>query len=56
MIKNSILAYLGIDLGTNKLKDIYNNKLAITNYDNKEKDIDDILNLTNKIDKQDKLI
>ncbi|MAK08432.1 MAG: hypothetical protein CMK47_03250 [Prochlorococcus sp. MED105] len=71
LIKNSILAYLGIDLGTNKLEDIYNNELAITTYDNKEKDIDDalivfkikenkdiddILNLTNKIDKPDKLI
>ena len=25
LLKNSILAYLGIDLGSNKLKDIYNN-------------------------------
>ncbi len=71
MIKESILAYLGIDLGTNKLEDIYNDELAITTYDNKEKDmddaliifkikenknIDDILNLTNKIDVPDKLI
>ena len=71
LIKNSILAYLGIDLGTNKLEDIYSNELAITTYDNKEKDIDDaliifkikenkniddILNLTNKIDEPDKLI
>jgi hypothetical protein len=71
LIKNSILAYLGIDLGTNKLEDIYNNELAITTYDNKgkdiddvliifkikeKKDIDDILNLANKIDKPDKLI
>ena len=71
LVKNSILAYLGIDLGTNKLEDIYNNELAITTYDNKEKerddvliifkikekkDIDDLLNLTNKIDEPDKLI
>ena len=71
LIKNSILAYLGIDLGTNKLEDIYDNELAITTYDNKEKniddiliifkikekkDIDDILNLANKIDEPDKLI
>ena len=71
LIKNSVLAYLGIDLGTNKFEDIYSNELAITTYDNKEKDIDDaliifkikenkniddILNLTNKIDEPDKLI
>ena len=43
LVKNSILAYLGVDLGTNKLEDIYNNELAITTYDNKEKEIDDIL-------------
>ncbi len=71
LVKNSLLAYLGIDLGTNELEDIYNNELAITTYDNKEKeiddiliifkikenkDIDDILNLPNKIDEPDKLI
>tara|TARA_A100000164_G_scaffold235625_1_gene209266 strand:+ start:506 stop:1969 length:1464 start_codon:yes stop_codon:yes gene_type:complete len=71
LIKDTILAYLGIDLGKNKLKDIYNNELAITTYDNKgkdiddiliifkikeTKDIDDILNLTNKIDQPEKLI
>ncbi len=71
LIKNSILAYLGIDLGTNKLEEVYNNELAITTYDNKEKDIDDtliifkikekkdiddVLNLTNKIDEPNKLI
>ncbi len=71
LVKNSILAYLGINLGTNKLEDIYNNELTITTYDNKEKeiddiliifkikenkDIDDILNLPNKIDEPDKLI
>ena len=43
LVKNSILAYLGVDLGTNKLKDIYNNELAITTHDNKEKEIDDVL-------------
>ncbi len=71
LIKNSIFAYLGIDLGTNKLADIYNNELVITTYKNKEKDIDDILiifkikekkdiddilNLSYKIDEQNKLI
>ncbi len=71
LMKNSILAYLGLDLGPNKLEDIYNNELAITTYVNKEKDIDDvliifkikkkkdiddILNLANKIDEPDKLI
>ena len=71
LIKNSLLAYLGINLGPNKLEDIYNNELTITFYDNEEKniddvlivfkikdkkDIDDILNLPNKIDEPDKLI
>ena len=71
LMKNSILAYLGIDLGTNKLEDIYDNELAITTYYNKKKDIDDaliifkikekkdiddILNLTNKIDQPEKLL
>lgn len=71
LIKNSILAYLGIDIGKNKLEDIYNNELIITTNNNKEKniddvliifkikekkDIDDLLNLTNKIDEPDKLI
>ena len=70
LAKNSILAYLGIDLGLNKLEDIYNNELIIASYKNEEKnrndiliifkikekkDIDDILNLTNKIDEPDKL-
>ena len=70
LVKNSILAYLGLDLGTYKLEDIYNNELAITTYYNKEKDIDDvliifkikekkdindILNLANNIDEPDKL-
>ena len=71
LIKNSILAYLGIDLGTNKLQDIYDNELLINTFDNKEKgiedillifkinekkDIDDVLNLTNRIDSPNKLI
>ncbi len=71
IVKDSILAYLGFDLGTNKLEDIYSNELVITTHDNKEKeiddiliifkikenkDIDDILNLPNKIDEPDKLI
>ncbi len=71
LVKNCILAYLGVDLGPNKLEDIYNNELVITTYDNKtkvlddiliifkikeNKDIDDILNLPNKIDEPDKLI
>ena len=43
LIKNSILAYLGIDLANNKLEDIYDNELSITTYDNKEKDIDCLL-------------
>ncbi|MDC3118596.1 hypothetical protein OA503_02905, partial [Prochlorococcus sp. AH-716-K03] len=71
LIKNSLLAYLGIDLGNNNLEDIYDNELAITTYENKDKDIDDILiifkikggkniddilNLADKIDEPDKLI
>ena len=30
LIKDSILDYLGIDLGNNKLEDIYNNELLIS--------------------------
>ena len=30
LIKDSILNYLGIDLGNNKLEDIYNNELIIS--------------------------
>ncbi len=71
LMKDSILAYLGIDLGSNKLEDIYNDELTITTYENEKKDIDDILiifkikekkdiddilNLTNKVDEPDKLI
>ena len=71
LLKNSILAYLGIDIGTKKLEDIYDNELLITTSDNKEKNIedilivfkinakkniDDILNLANKVDEPNKLI
>ncbi len=71
LFKNSVLAYLGIDLSTNKLEDIYNDEIIITTHNNKEKEIDDlliifkiketndidnVLNLTNKIDKPDQLI
>ena len=34
LIKDSILNYLGIDLGNNKLEDIYNNELIISAFDN----------------------
>ncbi len=71
LIKDSILNYLGIDLGNNKLEDIYNNELIISTFENNkklkddilivfkikpEKTIDDLLNLPNKIDKAEKVI
>ena len=71
LIKDSILDYLGIDLGNNKLEDIYNNELIISTFENNkqlkddiliifkikpEKTIDDLLNLPNKIDQIDKII
>ena len=71
LIKKSILDYLGIDLGKNKLSDIYSNELLISTYGkNKkfkddilvvfkikpEKTIDDILNLPDKNDQIDKII
>jgi len=71
LIKDSILDYLGIDLGNNKLEDIYNNELIISIFENNkklkddilivfkikpEKTIDDLLNLPNKIDKIDEII
>jgi len=71
LIKDSILNYLGIDLGTNKLEDIYNNELIISTFENNkkleddilivfkikpEKTIDDLLNLPNKIDQIDEII
>ena len=71
LIKDSILDYLGIDLGKNKLEDIYNNELIISFFENNkklkddiliifkikpEKTIDDLLNLPNKIDQIDEII
>jgi len=71
LIKDSILDYLGIDLGNNNLEDIYNNELIISTFENNkklkddilivfkikpEKTIDDLLNLPNKIDKIDEII
>ena len=71
LIKDSILGYLGIDLGKNKLEDIYNNELIISTPENDknlkddilvvfkikpDKNLDDILHLSNKIDQTDKII
>jgi len=71
LIKDSLLDYLGIDLGNNKLEDIYNNELIISTFENNkklkddiliifkikpEKTIDDLLNLPNKIDQIDQII
>jgi len=71
LIKDSILDYLGIDLGNNKLEDIYNSELIISFFENNkklkddiliifkikpEKTIDDLLNLSNKIDQIDEII
>ena len=71
LIKDSILDYLGIDIGNNKLEDIYNNELIISTFENDkklkddilivfkikpEKTIDDLLNLPNKIDQVDEVI
>ena len=71
LIKDSILDYLGIDLGNNKLEDIYDNELIISTFENNkklkddilivfkinpEKTIDDFLNLPNKIDQVDEVI
>ena len=70
-IKNSILDYLGIDLGSNKIEDIYNNELLISFFENNkklkddilmifkikpEKNLDDVLNLSNKIDQTNEII
>ncbi len=49
LIKNNILSYLGIDLGKNKLEEIYNNELTISTYNNNNKNKDDILFETNKV-------
>jgi len=43
LIKDSILDYLGIDLGHNKLEDIYNNEIIISFFENNKKLKDDIL-------------
>jgi len=71
LIKDSILDYLGIDLGNNKLEDIYNNELINSFFENNkklkddilivfkikpEKTIDDLLNLPNEIDQIDEII
>jgi len=71
LIKNSILNYLGLDLGNNKLEDIYDNELIISTFENNkklkddilivfkikpEKTVDDLLNLPSKIDLVDELI
>ncbi len=71
LIKDSILDYLGIDLGNNKLEDIYNNELIISTFENNkklkddiliifkikpEKTIEDLLNLPNKVDQNDEII
>ncbi|MBO8239252.1 hypothetical protein HA152_00865 [Prochlorococcus marinus XMU1412] len=71
LIQESILDYLGIDLGKNKIEDIYNNELIISTFENHkklkddilivfkikpEKTIEDLLNLPNKIDQIDEII
>ena len=71
LIKNSILDYLGIDLGTNKLEEVYNNEIIFSTFENNkslkddilivfkinpEKNIDDILNIPNQIVKTDQII
>ncbi len=71
LIKDSILNYLGIDLGNNKLEDIYNNELIISTFENNkklkddilivfkikpEKTIEDLLNLPDKIEQIDEII
>ena len=43
LIQESILDYLGIDLGKNKIEDIYNNELIISTFENNKKLKDDIL-------------
>ncbi|KGF88399.1 hypothetical protein [Prochlorococcus marinus] len=71
LIEESILDYLGIDLGNNKIEDIYDNELIISTFENNkklkddilivfkikpEKTIEDLLNLPNKIDQNDEII
>ena len=70
LIQDSILNYLGLDLGNNKLKDIYDNELLISTFENNqkrkddilivfkirpEKNLDDILHLSNQIDQSDEI-
>ena len=65
LIKDSIFDYLGLDIGKNKLNDVYDNELVISTFENNkklkddilivfkikpEKTIDDLLNLPHKID------
>lgn len=71
LIKDSILNYLGIDIGNNKLEDIYDNEFIIATFENNkkpkdnilivfkikpEKTIDDLINLPNKIEQNDYII
>ncbi len=71
LIKDSILDYLGIDLGKNKLENVYNNELIISTSENNknlkddilmvfkinpEKKLDDILHLSNQIDQTNEII
>jgi len=42
LIKDSIFDYLGIDLGNNKLEDIYDNELIVSTFENNKKIKDDI--------------
>ncbi len=71
LIKDSLLDYLGIDLGNNKLEDVYNNELMISTFENNkkhnddilivfkikpEKNLDDILNLSKQIDQTNEII
>ncbi len=71
LIKDSILDYLGIDLGNNNLEDIYNNELIISTFENNkklkddilivfkikpEKNLDDILHFPNQIDQTNEII
>ena len=71
LIKDSIFDYLGIDLGKNKLEDIYDNELIISTFENNKKlkddilivfkikpgkTIDDVLNFPNKVNQNKEII
>ena len=71
LLKDSILSYLGIDIGKNKLENIYDNELIISTYENTKenkediliifkikhgKDFNDLLNVTQKITQSDQII